>query len=260
MGSGRLSRISAVAANTFREARRERVFYNLLVFALLMTLCGLLLAKLSIRQHEKIIKDVGLACMDVFGTLIALFMGVGLVRKEIERRSLLALLAKPLRRDELFLGKFAGLAMTLLVNVGVMTAGLYLTLWASGARADARLLAAAYPIYLSLLLVVALAQLFSTLASSTTTATVVTFCLVAAGRFSDVIRQARTVAPQVPNWLVQAVYSVIPNFRNFDFKDQVAYGDPVPLAALAWVTLYAVVYLALVLGLGMAAFRSTELR
>ena len=120
---GRLSRIRAVAANTFRETVRERVLYNLVIFAILMTLSGLLLGQLSIRQDERIIKNIGLASMDIFGTLIAIFIGVGLVSKEIERRSLYPLLAKPLGRDEFLLGKFVGLGVTLVVNVGVMTAG-----------------------------------------------------------------------------------------------------------------------------------------
>jgi len=110
-----LTRILAVAANTFRETVRERVLYNLVFFAILMTLAGLLVRQLSIRQDEKIIKDIGLASMELFGTLIAVFIGVGLVSKEIERRSLFPLLAKPLGRGEFFLGKFLGLAFTLLV-------------------------------------------------------------------------------------------------------------------------------------------------
>ena len=100
-----MRRVAAVARNTFRESVRERVLYNLLFFAVIMTVSGLLLGELSIRQDAKIIKDLGLAAMDLFGTLIALFVGVGLVSKEIERRSLHPLLAKPLSRDEFLLGK-----------------------------------------------------------------------------------------------------------------------------------------------------------
>ncbi len=259
MGSGRLNRIAAVAANTFRESVRERVFSNLLVFALLMTLSGLLLARLSIRQHEKIIRDVGLASIDVFGLMIALFLGVQLVNKEIERRSLFPLLAKPLSRGEFFLGKFAGLGLTLGANVGAMTAGLLLTLWASGARPDLGLLRAIYPLYLGHLLVVGLALFFSTLAGPTIAA-VGSLCLVVAGRLSDVIRNAGSVLPGAPSWLIDAVYYLLPNFRNFDFKDRVAYGDAVSLATLAWVTLYAVVYLGTVLSAGLLAFRRRELQ
>jgi ABC-type transport system involved in multi-copper enzyme maturation permease subunit len=258
VGSRRLSRFLAVAANTFRETVRERVLYNLVFFAILMTFSGLLASELSIRQDEKIIKDIGLASMDIFGTLIAVFIGVGLVSKEIERRSLYPLLAKPLSRSEFLLGKFAGLGFTLLVNIGVMTAGLYLTLLATGKPADPRLLEAVYPIYLGLLLIVALALLFSTVTSSALAA-IGTVCVVVAGRFSDVIRNMKEVAPGAPAWLIQALYWALPNFRDFDLKDRVVYGEAVTAAQLGWISLYAALYLAAVLGLALVSFRNKDL-
>ena len=183
---------------------------------------------MSIRQDEKIVKDLGLAAIDFFGTLIAVFIGVGLVSKEIERRSLYPLLAKPLSREEFFLGKFLGLAFTLFVNTGVMALGVLLTLRAAGHAADWRLLKAVYPLYLGLLVVVAIALFLSTLTSSSLAA-VGTVGVVIVGRFSDVIRNMREVAPGAPSWLVDALYYAVPNLRNFDFKDRVSYGDPVSL-------------------------------
>jgi ABC-type transport system involved in multi-copper enzyme maturation permease subunit len=256
MGRG-LSRLFAVAANTFRETVRERVLYNLVFFALLMTLSGLLLGRLSIRQDEKIIKDLGLAAMDLFGTLIAVFIGVGLVSKEIERRSLFPLLAKPLTRDEFYLGKFAGLVFTLLVNLSVMTAGLYLTLLATGWGFDPELMTAVFPILLGLVMVVAFAMLFSTLTSSAL-ASVFTVGVVLAGRFSDVVRNMREVVPSVPTLLIDLLYLGMPNFRNFDFKDRVVYGEAVPAGVLGWVTLYAAAYVGIVLALGLASFRRRD--
>jgi ABC-type transport system involved in multi-copper enzyme maturation permease subunit len=254
-----VSRLLAVAANTYRETVRERVLYNLVFFAILMTLSGLLLGQLSIGQDEKIIKDIGLASMELFGTLIAIFVGVGLVSKEIERRSLHPLLAKPLTRAEFLLGKFCGLGLTLLVNCSFMTLGLYATLLATGRAAEPHLLKAIYAIYLSLLLIVALALLLSTMTSSALAAAG-TFGLVAAGRFSDVIRNMQEVAPNAPAWLVQLLYYALPNFRNFDLKDRVVYGDPVTFSDLSWITLYAFVYAAIVLAGALAAFRSKDLQ
>jgi ABC-type transport system involved in multi-copper enzyme maturation permease subunit len=253
-----LRRVAAVAANTFRETVRERVLYNLVFFAILMTLSGFLLGELSIRQDEKIIKNLGLASMDIFGTLIAVFIGVGLVSKEIERRSLYPLLAKPLSREEFLLGKFVGLGFTLFVNVGVMTLGLYLTLLATGRGIDWSLLKAVYTLFLSLLLTVALALLFSTMTSSTLAA-VFTVSTVVAGRFSDVVRNMRDVSQAVPEWLVRLVYLVVPNFLNFDIKDHVIYGDPVGGGLLARITIYAASYTFVVLGLAMLRFRSRDL-
>lgn len=255
-----VTRVVAVAANTFRETVRERVLYNLVFFAVLMTVSGLVLRQLAVHQDEKIIKDLGLASMDIFGHLIAIFLGVGLVGKEIERRSLYPLLAKPLSRGEFLLGKFAGLAFTLWVNLVVMAGGLYLTLLATGGKADLALLKACYLIFLGLLLVVSIALLFSAVTSSTVTAAICTVSLVLAGRFSDVIRNVKEVAPDAPAWLLDALYYALPNFRNFDVKNQVVYGDPVSWSLLLAVTGYWLVYTALALAVAHAAFLRRELQ
>jgi ABC-type transport system involved in multi-copper enzyme maturation permease subunit len=247
-----------VAANAFRESVRERVLYNLVFFAILMTLSGVLLREMSIRQDQKIIKDLGLASIEVFGILIALFVGVSLVSKEIEKRSLYPLLAKPLGRGEFLIGRFVGLGLTLLVNVVTMTASMLLTLALTSGTPDPALLKAVYATYLSLLLVVAIAVLVSSIASSTTAA-IATFCVVVAGRYSDVIRGMSDVLPDAPRLLIDVLYYGLPNFRNFDLKDRVVYGDAVAAADLGWLTLYAVLYGGLALGLALLAFRRRDL-
>jgi ABC-type transport system involved in multi-copper enzyme maturation permease subunit len=252
-----LSRILTVAANTVRETVRERVLYNLVFFAVLMMVAGLLVRELSIRQDEKIIKEIGLAAMDAFGTLIAVFIGVGLVSKEIERRSLFPLLAKPLSREEFYVGKFLGLSATLLVNVAVMSLGLLLTLLATGVGPDLGLFRAIGPLCLGLLLVVAFAMMFSTFTSSALAA-VCTVGVVVAGRYADVVRNMKEVAPGIPTVLIDALYYAVPNFQNFDFKSRVVYGDPVPPDALLFVALYGALYIALVLAVGLLGFRSRD--
>jgi ABC-type transport system involved in multi-copper enzyme maturation permease subunit len=252
-------RLLAVAANTYRESVRERVLYNLVFFAVLMTLSGLLLDKLSVRQDEKIVKDLGLASIELFGTLIAIFVGVGLVAKELERRSLYPLLAKPLSRDEFILGKFLGLSLTLLVNAAVMALGLHATLLLTRGSFDPRLLAAVLAIYLGLLVVVALALFFSTL-TSPALAAVCTVSTVVAGRFSDVVYNMKDVIPDAPVALIKFLYYALPNFRNFDLKDRVVYGDPVAAADLAWIAAYAAVYGGLLLVATVLAFRRKELQ
>jgi ABC-type transport system involved in multi-copper enzyme maturation permease subunit len=252
-----LSRIVTVAANTFRETVRERVLYNLVFFAVLMTVSGLLMGELSVRQDEKIVKDLGLAAMDVFGTLIAIFIGVGLVAKEIERRSLHPLLAKPLSRREFLLGRYFGLAFTLLVNLGIMLAGTYVTLFATARRFDPGLLAAAYTLYLGLLLVVAYALLFSSF-TSTVLSAVGTFCVVVAGRFADVIRGMPEVLPGAPAALVKTLYFLVPNLHSLDLKNRVVYGEVPTPGDLGLLTLYALAYGGVVLGAALVAFERRD--
>jgi ABC-type transport system involved in multi-copper enzyme maturation permease subunit len=253
-----VKRIMAVAANTFRETVRERVLYNLVFFALLMMASGLLLSDLSIRQEGKIIKDVGLASIEIFGMLIALFLGVGLLTREIEKRSLYPLLARPLSRDELLLGKFTGLVFTIVVNSAVMTAGMFATQWVTGGAIDLVLLKAVYATVLSMLMVVALAQLLSVM-TSPLIALVGTLGLIMAGRLSDVVKNVKQVIPDAPQWLIDTVYYLLPNFRHFDLKSAVVYGDPIPAARLFWLTAYACTYTGVALLAAILAFRRREL-
>ena len=109
--------ISVVAVNVFRESVRDRVPYNLVLFAVLLIGSSYLIGQLTAGQDVKIIKDLGLAATSVFGLFIAIFIGIGLVSKEVERRSIYALLSKPVSRSQFIAGKYAGLVLTLAVNV-----------------------------------------------------------------------------------------------------------------------------------------------
>src|SRR5688500_5114415 len=125
---GSASRVAAIARNTFREAVRDRVLYNLVLFVLILTGGAVFLGELSAAQEAKIIVDMGLSAALLFGVFIAIFVGVGLVYKEIERRTVYAIFAKPVGRGEFLVGKYAGLFLTLAVNVAVMGAGVSLAL------------------------------------------------------------------------------------------------------------------------------------
>src|SRR4029077_18414859 len=126
--TGMLGRILAISRNTFREAVRDRVLYNLVFFVLLLTAAAIFIGELSGGQERKIIVDLGLSAMLLFGVFIAIFVGVGLVYKEIERRTVYSIFSKPVGRGEFLLGKYLGLCLTLLVNVAVMGAGVSLAL------------------------------------------------------------------------------------------------------------------------------------
>src|SRR5713101_3262266 len=157
-------RINAIALNTFREAIRNRILYVLLVFAVVMISFSQILSLLTVGSEEKIIKDFGLASIDVFGVLTSVFIGVGLVSREIERRTVYTLLAKPIHRFEFVLGKYGGLVITLLVNTTVMALWFFLVLALKG-MFDPRLVLAVLLLYLQFLLITAIAVFFSCLSS-----------------------------------------------------------------------------------------------
>src|SRR3954469_1236973 len=129
INSGSLpQRTFAIARNAFREAVRDRVLYNLVLFVLLLTGGAIFLGELSAGQESKVIVDLGLSAMLLFGVFISIFVGVGLVYKEIERRTVYAIFAKPVGRGEFLVGKYFGLCLTLAVNTAVMGAGVSLAL------------------------------------------------------------------------------------------------------------------------------------
>jgi len=131
-GSDVPMRILAIARNTFRENIRDKILYNLILFALIMILSSIALGQLTLGLESKMIIDLGLTSVSVFGTLIAIFIGISLVYKELEKRTVYALLAKPVHRWEFIVGKYLGLLFTLLVNLAIMTIGIALTLLYQG--------------------------------------------------------------------------------------------------------------------------------
>ena len=114
----------AVVANTFREAIRDKVLYNLVFFALLVMGASVVIGNMTLGESIKIILDLSLAAMSVFGLLIAIFVGIGLVHKEIQRRTLYMLLARPISRRNFVIGKYLGLMLVIALNVAIMTAAL----------------------------------------------------------------------------------------------------------------------------------------
>src|SRR5438128_10067555 len=115
---------AAIALNVFRESVRDKVLYNLVLFAVLMMAASYLIGQLTAGQDVKIIKDLGLAATSIFGLFIAVFIGIGLVSQEVERRSVYSLLAKPITRPQIGVGKFTGSLLTPAPNLPVITFGL----------------------------------------------------------------------------------------------------------------------------------------
>ncbi|HXR34094.1 MAG TPA: ABC transporter permease [Verrucomicrobiae bacterium] len=258
-----MKNVWTVAANTFREAVRDRVLYNLVFFALLMMGTAILVGQISIGIEESVIVSLGLTAISVIGLFIAVFIGVGLVSKEMDKRTLYALLAKPVERWEFLLGKFCGLVMTLTVNTTAMAAGLYLALWTvkhTLERSDAWILVAVYLILLKLALIVALALLFSCF-TTPFLAILFTSAIYVAGVFAGDLRRVQGVDINAGAMrLMRGISYLLPNFENFNVMGAVAHGRGVPGGLVGQTTLYAVVYGAVVLAAAAAIFSRRNLK
>jgi len=258
-----MKNIGAVALNTFREAVRDRVLYNLVFFALLMMGAAILVGQISIGIENIVIVSLGLSAISFIGLLIAIFTGVGLVSKEMDKRTLYALLAKPVRRWEFVTGKFAGLVLTLTVNTAAMAAGLLLALAYVKhplERSDAVVLVAVYFIALKLAIVVALALLFSC-ATSPLLSILYTAGLYIAGNYIQEMRTLRTdlMNPAAAAFMRRLSY-VLPNFDNFDVVGAAAHGHAVPAGLIWHNTQYAALYCAIVLVAASAVFSRRNLK
>jgi ABC-type transport system involved in multi-copper enzyme maturation permease subunit len=254
---GRLWRITAIARNAFREAVRDRVLYNLVLFVLLLTGASIFIGELSGGQERKVIVDLGLSAMLLFGVFIAIFVGVGLVYKEIERRTIYAVFSKPVGRGEFLVGKYLGLCLTLLVNVLVMGVGVSLALLYVSRGWDP-LIPTIWPavllIYMELMLLTAVALLFSSFSSPALSA-LLTFMVFIIGHFSaDLKGFAVSLGSTSARYLFTGLYYLLPNLANYSFISPAAHGRA-PSAGFVFATaLYAVVYVAVILAAATLVF------
>jgi len=252
-----------VAINTFREAVRDRVLYNLVFFALGMIGAAVLVGQISIGIERLVIINLGLSAISIFGLVMAVFIGVGLVYKEMEKRTLYSLLARPIRRWEFLVGKYVGLLLTLTVNTFCMTLGLAAALYYVGrpfVRADGFILIAVYFILLELGLVTALALFFSCF-SSPMLSTLFTLAIYATGVLAQDIRDFGELTHNpVLRAATRAVYYLVPNFHNFNAIAPAAHAEAIPIALVWRNTLYAVAYIALLLLAASAIFSRRNLK
>ena len=266
--------IGLVALHVFRDSVRDKVLYSIVAFAVVLMVVSYLIGQLTAGQDLKIIKDLGLAAMSLMGLFIAVFIGIGLIAREIDRRSIYAVLAKPVRRHELLLGKYVGLVGTLFVNLAVMAVAYYVvlayvgsTLSETALRAapasptDPRLLLAVMMIGLELALVTAVALFWSTFSSSALLSAGLTFGLYVAGQFgADLKNFEQVVASPAAGLVGRALYYLLPNFAAFDIKTEVVHALPIQPGYLALTAGYAVAYIALLLTASVIIFARRDFK
>jgi ABC-type transport system involved in multi-copper enzyme maturation permease subunit len=256
-------RVVAIARNAFREAVRDRVLYNLVVFVLLLIAGAIFLGELSAGQEAKIIVDLGLSAILLFGVFIAIFVGVGLVYKEIERRTLYAILSKPIGRGEFLLGKYLGLCLTLLVNVAIMGVGLSLALLYVKRGWDplvVRIWPAILLIYVELMILTGVAMLFSAFSSPALSA-LLTFFVFVIGHFSsDLKTLANSMGSAPTRWFFAGLYYLLPNLANYNAITTAAHGQVPEARAIIAAVGYGLIYIGVLLAATTLVFRRRNLK
>jgi Cu-processing system permease protein len=257
-----MSRIVPIAVHTFKESVREKVLYSLVLFAVLLIAAGILFGTISVGVNDIVLINLGLTAISVFGLLIAIFIGISLVWKEIERRTIYNVLSRPVTRWNFIVGKYLGLFLTLLVNTAMMTAAFYLVLWwqrGSLGHEDLAPLEAVYFILLELAIVVALALLFSTISTPGLSA-VLSFSLFVIGHFLTELRDFGEHARNaVLSALSRGLALVLPDFGAFSAISTAAHGELIPGYRLVSNSLYALLYVTVLVSASTLIFEEREL-
>ena len=250
--------IGVIALNAFRESLRDKILYNLVLFAGLLIGLSVLLADLSITEHHKVIADMGLAAINLIGVIIAIFVGISLVNKEIERRTIYTIMARPVSRSVFIMGKYFGLALTLVVNMGVMLAVFLLTLWLYHVPIERSLFQAVQLIFVEILVVTAIALFFSTFTSSTLSA-IFTLSLYVIGHLTaDLRAMVATNEGGMGKAVVEVLYYLCPNLEMLNIKGQAAVGIPAAPEYMMLASLYGLLYAGMLLTVACLVFQRRD--
>jgi ABC-type transport system involved in multi-copper enzyme maturation permease subunit len=251
-------KIKAIASNTFKEAIRDRILYLLLFFAVISIVFSRLLALLTVGDRVKIIKDVGLASLSLFGALMAILMGTGLVYKEIDKKTIFTLLSKPIRRSQFIIGKFAGLILTLFIMIFLMSLIFMALLFFHTFKIEGKLFVAIFYIFLELILITSVAILFSCF-STPILSSIFSLSFYLIGHLSWGLETLiKKIRPGFTRTLARVFYTFLPDLENFNYKTEVVHGLPIPASSLIFSTIYGIFYTLFVLVLAILIFRKRD--
>lgn len=248
----------AVAGVTLRELLRRKVQVNLLVFGTLLVVSSYVMSLLTLGFMRRILADFGLSAMELTGTLLAIFLGASVVAGDVEKRVVYPILAKPVSRTQYVVGRWLGLAFALVINLAVMSLALAAVLVfeaRSLSTLDGVFAAAVALMGLQLVVVGAIAVLFSCF-TSTTLAAIFTTSLAVAGHLTG---EMRSLWQDQGAWIGKAIWYLVPNLSALSLGEAVVYRRPPPPAV--WMAaLYGVLYAATALALASTIFERRDLR
>ncbi len=248
-------KVYAIAINTFKEVIRDKIFYSLVFFALLLLGASVLLSTLTLGERSKIIEDLSLSGIEIFGVIIAIFVGIGLVGKELEKKTIYIIISKPIKRWQFLLGKYLGLSLVLLSYISVMTVCYMFFLYAYTYKLPWQTLLAVLLIYIELLTVTASAILFSTFSTPTLSASYALALYVIGHMTGDLRRLAEKTGEGGVKAVLNFVYYFLPNLEDFDIKAKTVHAIPVPADYLLMSVSYGLMYVTAILALSVLIFQ-----
>ncbi len=251
-----MRRVVAIAANTFREALRQRVLYVTLGFMLFVFAAAQVLSPLALGEGARVVRDVGLSMVSLFGMFLVVMVGTSLLQREVERRSIYVLLSKPVARREYLLGKYAGLVAMLALSAAMMTLAVFVAdRWMSGGW-HAAVLVCGLGTVAELAVLTSWTLVFSAVASPLLAGIFTLGCYVIGNCVAD-LRDLAALMPSGGTALTWISYA-LPNLYVFNFRAQAAAGELPDAAQLGFAMLYGALYCALTLTVAVGLFRRRE--
>ena len=254
-----MRKIYSVALNTFRESIRERLLYLVIIYAMALVVSVFILSPLSVGAAKgKIVTDVGLAGISILGILTAIIVGSNLVHKEMDRKAILMVLTRPVSRTEYLIGKFAGVALSLLVLIGIMTAVLVVMMLLGGAELTPAVFFAVGLSLVEIGLIVAVMIFFSTFTTPLLTS-FFTICIFVAGTLSGDLRLfAQKFGGRAMNYVMDVLYFTLPNLKVFNLRHEAVHGLRYSASEILLPAAYGIVYTAAMLYFAWLVFRRRE--
>ena len=256
-----MKKIFAIAEYTVKENIRHKVFYTILLFALVIIVSSVLFSMLSGEEETRVILDIGLGAIEIFAFLSAIFAAVGLVLGEMENKSISLILTRPVRRFEYIWGRYSGILSISLFNILLMSSGLLFLLFIKGWSFVFRFLLAVTFIFLKVVIISALAILISLISTSPISSISMTFFLWIVGHVTDHLKYLNHVLLEEGvkiTIFLKAIYYLLPNFQYLNVKDYLGYPGPLDGITIFWQVAYSLIYASVATWLSVIVFSRKE--
>lgn len=255
-----LRHVWVIALQTLTEARRNKIFYSLFLFALVVVLNATLFTEVTITTVDRMLKDTGIAAINMFALALTVFTGIGIINREIDRKSIYSILAKPVSRAEYIVGKFCGLVAIMVTTCGAMFVCLLIAM--KGFRTDITpsIFLGLLGIFLEVAVLSAFALLCSTFTNSFASGFMTAAVFVSGHLSSELVFYARKSGTLTWKILGNGLYYAVPNLERFNFKYHVTYDLTLPPETLALTLGYAFAYTAAFLTLAVVVFSRRDFR
>ncbi len=255
-------RLIYIALNTFKESIRNKILIGVLLFSVLIIVSTMILVQLTIGQWMKITVDIGMGSISLFGNLMAIFLGINLVAREIDRKTVYTIVSKPIKRYEFILSKYLGLILTIFINVILMLIILLLIL-KYYVRYDVPYLGivqAFYFLILEFMIISAFAIFFSTFSTPIMSAAFSLTLWFIGHLLSDLKFWSQKSGNEMFKFLINAIYYVLPDLELLNIKSNIVYQITADSNYIFWVSCYAILYSFLLLVAAVLIFEKKDFK